>query len=102
MAGTRRSRKQSIVKTKKRIYGTGKIAKAGADFWRPIVASAFAKSKEKTIKKLTKAKKVKQVLKKETKPVVWRNSKLVGRTRVANKLRSRYDPKTDQWIKKTN
>ena len=41
-------------------------------------------------------------VKKATKPVVWRNSKRVGRTRVASKLRSVYNPKTDQWIKYTD
>ena len=37
-----------------------------------------------------------------TKPVKWRNSKRVGRTKVASKLRSEYNPKTDQWIKYTD
>ena len=41
-------------------------------------------------------------VKKTTKPVVWRGSKRVGRTRVASKLRSEYNPKTDQWIKYTD
>ena len=43
-----------------------------------------------------------RIYKKTTKPVVWRNSKRVGRTRVASKLRTEYDPQSDQWIKYTD
>ena len=41
-------------------------------------------------------------VKKTTKPVRWRNSKRVGRTKVVSKLRTEYNPKTDQWIKYTD
>ena len=53
------------------------------------------KDKKSNVKK-------KMVIKKTTKPVVWRNSKRVGRTKVASKLRTEYNPGTDQWIKYTD
>jgi hypothetical protein len=99
MAGTRRSRKQSIVKTKKRIYGTGKIAKAVALSSMPIVASAFAKSKEKAIKKL-KAKKVKKVVSSsKATPKVAVKRKHVGATKVSH---SEYDKQKNQWVRHYN
>ena len=87
-------KKNSTSKTKNVLLSLGSALGAGT------VAAAAAVTAQKALKK-TKKRKM-GLKKKTTKPVVWRNSKRVGRTRVASKLRSEYNPKTDQWIKYTD
>ena len=88
-------KKNSTSKTKNVLLSLGSALGAGT---RATVAAAADTAQEA----LKKTKKRKMIRKKTTKPVVWRNSKRVGRTRVASKLRTEYNPKTDQWIKYTD
>ena len=88
-------KKNSTSKTKNVLLSLGSALGVGTG-----AAVAAAVTAQKALKK-TKKRKM-GLKKKTTKPVVWRNSKRVGRTRVASKLRSEYNPKTDQWIKYTD
>ena len=81
------SKKMKVTKAKKPVTTGKKVAVAA-------VAAAAANVRGPAGKSVK--------VKGGTKPGKWRNSKRVGRTRVASRLRSEYDPKTDQWIKYTD
>ena len=78
-----------VTKAKKPVTTAKKVA---------VAAVAAAAANAGTRKEKSKP----RIYKKTTKPGVWRNSKRVGRTKVASKLRTDYNPKTDQWIKYTD